>query len=283
MNILITGVNGFIGKHLLNYFSKKHPVFSISRTALQPFQNNNFAIDLSDVDLVKKLFSRNVFKQKIDIILHCAAVLSENDDNKNINVFHKNNAITESMIHIADVLNVSKFINISSIGVYPNKSGTYDEQSAIEPSMNHECLYGLSKVCSEELFKFYFKDTIQIINLRLGQVYGDGMRQDRIFEIMKHELQSNNTITVYGNGLRISNFVAIDYLKIKMEKLMNNKNAQGTFNLGEKNLSYAQLAEMIIEKYGNSSSKIILKDQGTSAQVMIDSSKINAILNNNVL
>lgn len=283
MNILITGVNGFIGKHLLNYFSKKHPVFSISRTALQPFQNNNFAIDLSDVDLVKKLFSRNVFKQKIDIILHCAAVLSENDDNKNINVFHKNNAITESMIHIAGVLNVSKFINISSIGVYPNKSGTYDEQSAIEPSMNHECLYGLSKVCSEELFKFYFKDTIQIINLRLGQVYGDGMRQDRIFEIMKHELQSNNTITVYGNGLRISNFVAIDYLKIKMEKLMNNKNAQGTFNLGEKNLSYAQLAEMIIEKYGNSSSKIILKDQGTSAQVMIDSSKINAILNNNVL
>ena len=283
MNILITGVNGFIGKHLLNYFSKKHPVFSISRTALQPFQNNNFAIDLSDVDLVKKLFSRNFFKQKIDIILHCAAVLSENDDNKNINVFHKNNAITESMIHIADVLNVSKFINISSIGVYPNKSGTYDEQSAIEPSMNHECLYGLSKVCSEELFKFYFKDTIQIINLRLGQVYGDGMRQDRIFEIMKHELQSNNTITVYGNGLRISNFVAIDYLKIKMEKLMNNKNAQGTFNLGEKNLSYAQLAEMIIEKYGNSSSKIILKDQGTSAQVMIDSSKINAILNNNVL
>ena len=65
MNILITGVNGFIGKHLLNYFSKKHPVFSISRTALQPFQNNNFAIDLSDVDLVKKLFSRNFFKQKI--------------------------------------------------------------------------------------------------------------------------------------------------------------------------------------------------------------------------
>ena len=283
MNILITGVNGFIGKHLLNYFSEKHNVFSISRTTMQPSQNNNFAIDLSDVDLVKKLFSENVFKQKIDIILHCAAVLSENDDNRNINVFHKNNAITESMIHIASVLNVVKFINISSIGVYPNKSGTYNEQSAVEPSTNHECLYGLSKFCSEELFKFYFKDTIQIINLRLGQVYGDGMRQDRIFEIMKHELQSNNTITVFGNGLRISNFVAIDYLKIKMEKLISTKNLQGTFNLGEKNLSYAQLAEMIIEKYGNSLSKIILKDQGTSAQVMIESSKINAIFNNNVL
>ncbi len=282
MNILITGVNGFIGKHLLHYFSEKHNVFSISRSGLQPSQNNNFAIDLSDVDLVKNLFSKNIFKQKIDVILHCAAVLSENDDHKNINVFHKNNAITESMIHIASVLNVSKFINISSIGVYPNKSGTFDEQSAIEPSMNHECLYGLSKVCSEELFKFYFKDTIAIINLRLGQVYGEGMRQDRIFEIMKHELQSNNTITVFGNGLRISNFVAIDYLKIKMEKLINNKDVEGTYNLGEKNLSYAQLAEMIIEKHGNSSSKIILKNQGTSAQVIIDSSKINSILKDNV-
>ncbi len=281
MNILITGVNGFIGNHLLNFLGEKHNVFSISRRELEHCNENNFVIDLSDLEFVKKTFSENIFQQKIDVVIHCAAVLSTNEDHKNINVFHTNNSITESMIHISGILGVSKFINISSIGVYPNKTGNYNEQSAIEPSVNHECLYSLSKVCSEELFKFYFKDNINVINLRLGQVYGDGMRQDRIFEIMKDELIKSNIITVFGNGKRISNFVSINYLLHIIDELLKNNDVNGTYNLGERNLSYHELAQMIIDKYGNISSKIILKDYGISARVVIDSSKINKILFSN--
>jgi nucleoside-diphosphate-sugar epimerase len=277
MNILITGANGFIAKHLKNHFKADHEIFTISRKAeADGLSSNDYEIDLSDVNFVKEYFSEDRFKHKMDVIIHCAAVLS-GADNKDIMVFHKNNAITESMIHIAKAAGTSKFINISSIGVYPNISGTYTEQSAIEPSVNHECLYGLSKVCSEELFKFYLRDTAQVINLRLGQVYGQGMREDRIFSIMKDELQKNNTITVFGNGERISNFVSVDYLVNKLDTIVHSAEARGTYNLGEKNLSYTDLAEMIIKEFGNDLSKIILDERGVASKVIIDSSKINSL------
>tara|TARA_R110002051_G_scaffold288164_1_gene350905 strand:+ start:367 stop:1200 length:834 start_codon:yes stop_codon:yes gene_type:complete len=274
MNILITGVNGFIGKHLRNFLLDKHQIYTISRK----FNNcnvskNDYEIDLSDVNFVKKKFIGSFFKQKMDVIIHCAGMLSSTD-NKDISVFHKNNAITESMIYIAGITEAAKFINISTIGVYPNVSGTYNEQSVVEPSMNHECLYSLSKICSEELFKFYLKDNTQLINLRLGQVYGTGMRKDRIFSIMKDELQKENTITVFGNGERISNFVSIDYFISKIDQIIQNKLVNGTFNLGQDNLSYSGLAEKILKEYGNNSSKIILNKKGVRSKVIIDSSKI---------
>lgn len=274
MNILITGANGFIGKHLQKHFQVEHEIYTISRENLKDsLSANNYEIDLSDVKAVKDNFTEHVFRQNMDVIIHCAAVLS-GADNKDISVFHKNNAITESVIHIAGAVKATKFINISSIGVYPNISGTYTEQSAIEPSMNHECLYSLSKVSSEELFKFYLKDSVKVINLRLGQVYGAGMRDDRIFAMMKDELRRNNAITVFGNGERISNFISIAYCVDKIDTIIKNNKVQGTFNLGERNLSYYGLAEMIIKEFGNSSSEIILNEKGVRSKVIIDSSKI---------
>jgi nucleoside-diphosphate-sugar epimerase len=277
MNILITGTNGFIAKYLRSHFEDKHVVYSISRkTKLGVQLINEFEVDLSNLNFVKEVFSKQISRKKIDVIIHCAAVLS-GSDNKDIEVFHINNAITESMIHIAEITKAPKFINISSIGVYPNTTGTYTEKSAVEPSVNHECLYGLSKVCSEELFKFYLKAVSQVINLRLGQVYGQGMRNDRIFSLMKDELKKNNTITVFGNGERISNFLSIGYLINKIDEIIHNTEISGTFNLGEKNISYAELADMIIKEFGNDSSKIILDESGLASRVIIDCSKINSL------
>jgi len=274
MNILITGANGFLGNHLRNHFQQQHEIYSISRKNYKNLSSaNEYGIDLSDVEYVKEHVTEDFFNKKIDLIIHCAAVLSHSD-NKDIDVFNANNAITLSMIHIARITKVAKFINISTIGVYPNVSGTYNEKSAIEPSMNHECLYSLSKVCSEELFKFYLKDTIQVINLRLGQVYGSGMRKDRIFAMMREELQKVNTITVFGKGERVSNFVSIDYFIKKIDQIVKKNDMQGTFNLGEENLSYHDLAKIIVKEFGNSSSEIILREDGVRSKVIIDSSKI---------
>jgi len=278
MNILITGANGFIAKHLISQFEDHHKIFTISRKIDQ--QNKlltNYELDLSDINLVKEYFKQeNRENHKIDVIIHTAAVLS-GQDNKNIKIFNDNIGITESMIHVAKVFSASKFINFSTIGVYPNISGIYDEKSAVEPSVNFECLYGLSKFCSEELFKFYLKDTSNVVNVRLGQVYGSGMRDDRIYSMMKAELQKKNSITVFGQGERISNFVSINYLVDKIEEIVHHSNIEGTYNLGERNISYLELAQMVITEYGDSSSEIILEEKGVTSKVIIDSNKINSL------
>lgn len=277
MNILITGINGFIGRNLKNFFEEKHTIFSISRKETELLKNSVF-LDLTNITLVKEVFVTNVFEQKIDLIIHCAAVLSNPESSKNIDVLHANNAITESMIYIAKKTGASRIINMSTIGVYPNLDGTYNERSYSLPSVNNECLYSLSKICSEELFSFYLSKEMKVINLRLGQTYGNGMREDRIFSIMKNELKNNNSITVFGNGERVSNFISVTYLIQKIEEIIGKTDVSGIYNLGEKNISYLELAKMIIKDYGDEFSKIILKDEGVKSKVLIDSSKILRIL-----
>lgn len=95
-----------------------------------------------------------------------------------------------------------------------------------------------------------------MIHLRVSQVYGAGMREDRIMKVMEKELKDKNTITVFGKGERISNFIDIETLVYKI-KLLLNYSYSNIFNIGKENLSYKELAEKIIMKYGNEDSKIV--------------------------
>jgi nucleoside-diphosphate-sugar epimerase len=277
MNILLTGVNGFIGGHLIDLLKDNHNLFLLEHTESGRWPNT-LIFDLADTETVKSRFKFELINQEIDIVIHCAAILVNAENIYDINIFRNNNAITESLIHIFKTSHAKKIVNISSIGVYPNSTETYTEQSRVMPSVNSECLYGLSKFCSEELFNFFLKESI-VINLRLGQVYGPGMREDRIYSIMLAELRKFNRITVYGNGERISNFISINYFKQIIGRIINDSIPSGTYNLGEQNISYLNLAELIICEFGNTESKIILLNEGVKSKVYIDSTKLLSVLN----
>ena len=171
-----------------------------------------------------------------------------------------------------------KLINFSSIAVYPNKDGFFSEISEIRPSLNTECLYGLSKFCGENILDFYLKNKdIKVIHLRLSQVYGPGMREDRIVKLMEKELKETNKITVFGMGKRASNFINIDTL-IKKIRIVLNYNSSDIFNIGEENISYKTLAVRIIQQYGNKDSVVKLTKVGISSNVIIDCSKEMEVL-----
>lgn len=274
MNILITGASGFIGRHLSRRISIDHSVVRIvSRNA--PSESNEFVVDLKDQNDVKKFIRTRPFQVfNIDVIIHCAAVLGSAEvDSNDKTVFHDNIRITENMIQLANELKPKRLINLSTIGVYPNQSGIYTEESAVNPGKNAEALYSLSKFCGEELFSFYLKD-IEVVNLRLSQTYGDGMKSDRIYAMYLDELKTNNTISVWGNGERASNFLSIEYCTEMIAKIVSKTKLEGTYNLGEKNISYLDLANDIISRYGNSESRIILHEKGVRAKVIISSSKL---------
>ena len=277
MNILITGANGFLGKHLVRFLRNDHNLFLIHR---RPEGNLKEVIvmDLENVETVTNSFRYELLNTQVDVVIHCAAILVNTGNIFDFSVFEKNHAITKSLIHIVKTCKVKKLINLSTIGVYPNISGQYNELSAVAPSHNSECMYSLSKICSEELFRFFLSDTSVVINLRLGQTYGPGMRNDRIYAMMQEELRTKNKISVRGNGERVSNFVTVDYFLQTMNKIIRHSLPSGTYNLGEKNCSYLSLAESIIEKYGNPDSRSELEAEGVKAKVYIDSSKlINAL------
>jgi nucleoside-diphosphate-sugar epimerase len=278
MNILITGASGFIGRSLKNSLSSTYTVFSLVRDKQDEAFGNAIVLDLADSISVKQSLTSGKLPAKVDVVIHCAAQLSDSNNKYDISVYKTNNIITENVISMCENLKPTKLINFSTIGVYANRDGKYGEESAVNPSTNNEGLYGLSKFCSEELFWFYLHEKMEVINLRLCQAYGEGMRKDRIYSIMLDELKKDNSITVFGNGERVSGFITIEFLIQTIDKILAKKNMSGLYNMGERNMSYTELAEGIIKKYGNRSSTIAYKEEGSRSKVEIDFSKLKKAL-----
>ena len=94
---------------------------------------------------------------------------------------------------------------------------------------------------------------------------------------MKDELRKKNSITLFGNGERISNFIRKDLLIKKVLFFIKNEN-YGIFNIGDKNLTYKEFAENIISECGNENSKILLTTQGLKSKVYINTGKYNRLV-----
>jgi nucleoside-diphosphate-sugar epimerase len=111
-SILITGVNGFVGKHVYTkLLQEDYEVWSVYNNSSSN-QKNSFKIDLTKKSQLFKL------KEKLPkkfIIIHSAAVAHEKNDAKS--TFLKNVKMTENII---DVLSekIIKFIFLSSVSVY---------------------------------------------------------------------------------------------------------------------------------------------------------------------
>lgn len=272
MKILVTGSTGFIGSHIKNSLSELYEVIGLTRK--EALDSSFMQLDLLDFQNLKL-----AYKERFDAIVHCASVLASPENNRDMSLFYENIRITESLISLIQWWKPRVVINLSTIGVYPNLDGVYDEDSVIKPSFNYEGLYGLAKFCSEELLSFHLKNSkVRLVNLRVGQTIGHGMRSDRVYSKMKENLLSKNIIEVYGGGKRVSSFVSIQYLVKVIRQILLSEQINGTYNLAEYSSTYRELAERIISEFGNTKSKIKILDEGTRANVRIDSRKLKKIL-----
>lgn len=270
MKILIIGVSGFIGKNIYKELSGNHDVYGVSRSTLK--EKNCFKLDLLNIEEAKSFFINKNF----DIIIYLSSIMASRENITNKNLLLDNLHLHFNLIECLKSQKQGYLINFSSSAVYPNIDGKFLESSLVDPSKNPDCLYGLSKINSEVLFKFYLRE-INLLNLRLGYVYGKEMNPLRIHKVFEKELYEKNTISVWGNGIRTIPQLSIDFLISVIKKLLNNP-IYGTFNLSEENISLEQLAEKIIKEKGNSKSKILYIDKGNINKFKMDSTKILKIL-----
>ena len=276
MNILITGAGGFIGSKLYDRLSKKHKVISIFSSSNSVSDYNCYSLDLTKKKRIEKI--GNVLSiKKIDAIIHLASKMASPNKTDDLRIIKDNITISENVANLIKVIKPEVFINFSSMAVYPNISGLFSENSLPNPQKNTDCIYGLSKYCSEVIFDFLLeREKIRIVHLRVSQVYGEGMRKDRIIPIMLKELNETNTITVFGSGQRESNFIEVKKL-VKQTQFFLLNSLEGIYNIGDRNISYVDLAQELINEYGNNNSTINKLPEGNKEKFSLDISKLKSI------
>jgi len=190
--ILITGVTGFIGSHLLKgVIEQRYDV----RCLVRKTSNISFLDKFENVELIYgDIFDAKTVRQAIrgvDAVFHLVGggnVSTATEKGFN-NLWRLNVLALQNVLEAANNESVEKIVHFSSIsamGVQRNVLLT--EESECKPKIPHEVV----KYESERLAAHYFeKHSTPIIILRPSQVYGPGDAKSeipRMLRLVKHGL-----------------------------------------------------------------------------------------------
>ena len=233
-NIFITGVAGFIGYSLANYFlNKNYKVMGIDnfddyysikikKKRLQNLlKNKNFKFKKIDISSYSKV-DYVIKNSKIDYLIHLAAQAGVRYSLVNPNKYLDVN-INGYLNLIKSIQNkkIKKFIYASSSSVYGDSIQFPLKET---DKLNPKNIYGLSKKMNEEIAEYYSKIyPIDFIGLRFFTVYGEWGRPDMfLFKLLKSSRRKKFFyLNNYGNHLRDFTYIG-DILEI-FDKLLKLK------------------------------------------------------------
>lgn len=197
MNVLITGVDGFIGQHLSRLLAAKHDVYGVTRTL--PSTRSQAAIKLVFADLSNPAFS-DLLPRNIDCVIHLAQSQQYRDfpdgaeDMRRINI-----DATCKLLEWARKTCVKQFIFTSTANVYGKSTALLTESHATQP----ESFYGASKLAAEHLARQY-QTYFQVDILRLFTVYGPGQKGMLIPNIIERITTGKPVTLAKGGGLYLT-------------------------------------------------------------------------------
>jgi UDP-glucuronate decarboxylase len=215
-NILIVGCSGFISKYLIHVLLDilKKKIYIIGVDNVKPnYLHKNFVFYKKNL-LKQKL--KNIFKKKINLIIHLAGIPTPAEYKKNpLATVFLNAELTKSLLEFAKENN-SKFIYFSSSEIYgnPDKSNipTKENYKGNVSSIGPRSCYDESKRLGETycyIYKTYFNLKCKII--RPFNVYGAGMKKndERVIPTFINKIYKSKNLTVFGNGKQMRSYCHI--------------------------------------------------------------------------
>jgi len=241
MNILITGVAGFIGFNYAKFLldkSKKYKIIGIDNfdtyysvsykkkriTFLKKYKNFFFyKIDIRNFKDINFLFKKN----RISIVYNLAAQAGVRHSLVNPDSYIQNNILGfYNILKISKNNNVKKFFYASSSSVYGESKNFPLKENEI---LNPKNIYGLSKKINEEISVLNnFNGKMKIIGLRFFTVFGEWGRPDMFiikYLIALYKKKSfflNNFGNHYRDFTYINDVCKILFLLKSINNLKNN-------------------------------------------------------------
>lgn len=174
--VAITGASGFIGRVLLNQLLAEGwriRVLTRDPNKWEAFESVDFFVG----DLVETK-DWSPFLDGVDVLIHAAAELRHSDVMMKVNVQG-----SEKLLHAAMAAGVRRWVQLSSVGAYgPSTSGLIDEHTPENPLGTYE----KTKTLFDQLLKnSSLQNRMQICIVRPSNVYGPGMSNQSLFQMMK--------------------------------------------------------------------------------------------------
>ncbi len=298
MNILITGVAGFIGSHLADSLIKANKIIGvdnfcdfydpkIKETNLKKLLKSDkfklYRIDIRNFQLLKKVFSEN----KIDIVIHLAAMAGVRPSIENPQLYTEVNINgTVNVLELCKSNKINKLIFASSSSVYGNnKKVPFSEEDSVDNPISP---YAATKKAGELLCHTYHSlYNISVACLRFFTVYGPRQRPDLAIHKFTKMINANEEIPVFGDGSTMRDYTYIsdivDGINRSVAYIMKKTNVFEIFNLGEsQTISLSQMVSTIEDVSGIKAIKNILPIQpGDVERTFADITKSKSLLGYN--
>ena len=213
MDILITGVAGFIGSKVAKRFIEEgHNIYGIDDLSSGIINNIPQQVNFIKSDLIDA-GSLNEVPSSCKIILHLAGQSSgEISFHNPVEDLRKNTISTLNLIQFGIKNKVNRILYASSMSVYGDsnceKYGVKEENN-----LNPKSCYGISKLTSEQYLKI-FQNQLPFVSLRMFNVYGPGQNMENMKQGMVSIYLSQaikyKKISIKGNLFRFRDFIYID-------------------------------------------------------------------------
>ncbi len=270
-DILITGINGFIGGYIFKRLSDCFNVIGCGRSN----NLNNSCIDYFKWDLSYDE-PDTLRKRDFDTIIHTAADV-------NTNAFSREMITTNclgaySVLQAAVHHRVKTVVFLSSL---PIVGKTHPIPITETVGINPPTLYHATKAAGELIINQGQYYGVRIVNLRVPSPIGPEMPDKTIVPVFIRNALNNEDIIMQGKGSRKQNYLDVRDLAEVVFQSICNDSVDGVYNVGSKNIiSNIELARLCISVIG-SRSKISFSgvaDPDDDVDWTTDDSKLRSVI-----
>lgn len=216
MNILVTGVAGFIGSHTAERLSDAgHNVIGVDNFndyySLELKQLNVKSIENKGVSVIKKDLRDDDLAQvlihDIDYIFHFAAQPGISATSTFEDYFTNNVIATKNLIDYAlQCKNLKLFVNIGTSSIY-GLEATFPESVAVKPASH----YGVTKLAAEQLVLQKSRELqMDSCSFRLYSVIGPRERPEKMYTKLMDCAANNEAFPLYeGSDKHLRSFTYV--------------------------------------------------------------------------
>lgn len=238
MNILITGIHGFVGSNLVAYLKGKHTIYGLD-------------IVSAEKDGVEKTFSwtdlENGSIPQIDAIIHLAGKAHDTKNKAEADVYFKiNTGLTQTIYDYFLASQAKKFIFFSTAKAAADKVDGILTEDVVPTPVGP---YGESKIKAEEyILSKDLPDDKQFYILRPCMIHGPGNKGNLnlLYSVVRKGIPW--PLGAFDN---LRTFTSVENICIAVQGLITKDIASGIYNMGDDDpISTNELIAIICESMG---------------------------------